>query len=123
MVNKTRNNPLRSIVAGESQREKPTDNDLMGKVSVRRESGRRQNLALMERNGSSKSSGPSEDAMEYPRAAPAALLGEHIGRELRGLYEDIVAQPVPERFLELLNKLESGTISPKEGTLKGEGTD
>ncbi|MGA8172429.1 MAG: NepR family anti-sigma factor [Methylocystis sp.] len=61
--------------------------------------------------------------MEYPRAAPAALLGEHIGRELRGLYEDIVAQPVPERFLELLNKLESGTISPKEGTLKGEGTD
>ena len=45
-------------------------------------------------------------------AAPGAI-GEHIGRELRGMYEDVVSQPVPDRFLELLNKLESGTILSK----------
>jgi hypothetical protein len=35
---------------------------------------------------------------------------EHIGKELRGLYAEVVAQPVPDRFLELLNKLEAGAI-------------
>jgi len=38
-------------------------------------------------------------------------IGEQIGRELRGLYDDVVAQPVPDRFLELLNRLETKTIS------------
>jgi hypothetical protein len=37
-------------------------------------------------------------------------LGEQIGKELQGLYDDIVAQPVPDRFLELLNRLEKKAI-------------
>ena len=40
-----------------------------------------------------------------------AGVGEYIGRELRELYDDVLAQPVPDRFLSLLNKLESGAIS------------
>ena len=45
-------------------------------------------------------------------AAPGAI-GEHIGRELRGIMK-MLSRPVPDRFLELLNKLESGTILSKE---------
>ncbi len=40
-----------------------------------------------------------------------ATVGEYIGRELRELYDDVLAQPVPDRFLSLLNKLEAGAIS------------
>jgi len=121
MVNKTRNNPSRSVVVGPGQKEQSADNDLLGKAFVRRESGRRQNLALMERTGSAKFSDCSEGVP--PRPAAASLLGEHIGKELRGLYAEVVAQPVPDRFLELLNKLEAGAIYLEEGTPKPEGMD
>jgi hypothetical protein len=40
-------------------------------------------------------------------AAFEAALQDHIGRQLRAIYQDIVSQPVPERFLELLDKLEN----------------
>lgn len=39
-------------------------------------------------------------------------VGEQIGEQLRSLYEDVLNQPVPDRFLELLNRLESDPISP-----------
>jgi hypothetical protein len=35
-----------------------------------------------------------------------ANLQAHIGRHLRALYDDIVNQPVPERFVRLLEELE-----------------
>lgn len=57
-------------------------------------------------------SGPKDVRGEQMRRAPApAGVGEYIGRELRGLYDDVVAQPVPDRFLALLNKLESESLS------------
>jgi len=100
-------------LAVEGARDLPADNDLLGKVSVRRKSGRRQNIALMERTGSSK--GKENNTNDEKPKAATSLLGEHIGRELRGLYEDVVAQPVPDHFMELLNKLEAGTIYEEEG--------
>jgi hypothetical protein len=30
---------------------------------------------------------------------------EHIGRQLRALYDEVASQPVPDRFMELLNRL------------------
>ena len=36
---------------------------------------------------------------------------DSIGRELRNLYDDVVAQPVPDRFLKLLNQLETNVLS------------
>jgi len=48
-----------------------------------------------------------------PRTAD---IGEQIGRELRGLYDDVVAQPVPDRFLDLLNRLEKTSISRETRT-------
>jgi hypothetical protein len=121
MVNKTRNNPTRSVVVGPGHKEQSADSDLLGKVLVRRESGRRQNLALVERTGSAKFSDFSECVS--PRPVAAGLLGEHIGKELRGLYAEVVAQPVPDRFLELLNKLEAGAIYLEQEAPKPEEMD
>jgi hypothetical protein len=37
--------------------------------------------------------------------------GDVIGKELQNLYDDVVAQPVPDRFLSLLNQLEKSALS------------
>jgi hypothetical protein len=37
--------------------------------------------------------------------------GDAIGKELQNLYDDVVAQPVPDRFLNLLNQLEKNMLS------------
>jgi hypothetical protein len=50
-------------------------------------------------------SGPAGPGKEPPRDA-ALSIQEHIGRELRAMFEDVVAQPVPERLLQLLDELE-----------------
>ncbi|MGD9543319.1 MAG: NepR family anti-sigma factor [Methylocystis sp.] len=36
---------------------------------------------------------------------------DSIGKELRNLYDDVVSQPVPDRFLKLLNQLETNVLS------------
>lgn len=36
-------------------------------------------------------------------------LADQIGARLRSVYDDVLAQPVPERFLDLLRQLESGS--------------
>jgi hypothetical protein len=36
----------------------------------------------------------------------AAQLSEHIGRELRSMFDGVVAEPVPDRFRELLEALD-----------------
>ena len=48
-------------------------------------------------------------------------VGEQIGEQLRGLYDDILNQPIPDRFLELLNQLESDPISGSRSKTPGEG--
>jgi len=50
-------------------------------------------------------------ARSRPNGNGKAGVGEYIGRELRELYDDVLAQPVPDRFLALLNKLDAGAIS------------
>ena len=54
---------------------------------------------------------------------PVALVGAerpdpdlqaHIGRQLRAMYDTVVNQPVPDRFLELLNKLDEKTGGTKD---------
>ena len=36
-----------------------------------------------------------------------------IGQRLRKLYDEVAEQPVPERFLHLLDKLEQATLAKK----------
>ena len=37
---------------------------------------------------------------------------EHIGRHLKAVYDDVLNQPIPDRFLDLLNQL--GTDKPED---------
>lgn len=47
--------------------------------------------------------------------------GDAIGKELQNLYDDVVAQPVPDRFLSLLNQLEQNMVSSgRSGGAPGE---
>ncbi|GGH26907.1 hypothetical protein GCM10007036_35070 [Alsobacter metallidurans] len=54
------------------------------------------------------------------RAAPDAPVAfdadvnAQIGRQLRSIYDSVVSQPVPDRFLELLNQLDSKTGGEKK---------
>lgn len=41
-------------------------------------------------------------------------LQAHIGRQLRAMYDTVVNQPVPDRFLELLNQLDRTTGDEKD---------
>ena len=56
---------------------------------------------------------PSGECRSETSLLSQSRIGEHIARELKGIYEPIVSQPPPERFIELLNRLEAGAILEK----------
>ena len=41
------------------------------------------------------------------RKAPKPEIIEQVGLRLRGVYNDVLMQPIPDRFLDLLRKLEA----------------
>jgi hypothetical protein len=51
------------------------------------------------------------------KAASKSDIADQIGMHLRSIYDDVLAQPVPGRFLDLLQQLEcaSGTRLSKDG--------
>ena len=49
---------------------------------------------------------PTPKKPKVPKDRKAAELGEHIGKELRAMFQDVVAEPVPEKFQKLLEELE-----------------
>jgi hypothetical protein len=49
-----------------------------------------------------------------PLAGSTADMQSHIGRQLRSLYDSVVQQPVPDRFLELLSKLDEKSGGNKD---------
>ncbi len=60
---------------------------------------------------------PINIAMSAPVAPLLSAAGDvqsHIGRQLRSLYDSVVQQPVPERFLELLSKLDEKSGGKKD---------
>ena len=40
-----------------------------------------------------------------PNDPPGSPIDEHIGRHLKAIYDDVLKQPIPDRFLDLLNQL------------------
>lgn len=52
---------------------------------------------------------PDVTAVDYPRTEPKldSVIQARIGDHLRLMYDELVHQPVPDRFVELLNRLES----------------
>ncbi|WP_036255358.1 NepR family anti-sigma factor [Methylocapsa acidiphila] len=58
------------------------------------------------------------NALTSPRAkrgVPKNDITEQIGLGLRSVYEDVLAQPVPDRFFELLRQLETAGAHSKKG--------
>lgn len=48
-----------------------------------------------------------------PSPADRTRMTDQIGRQLRGMYDGLLSQPVPDRFLELVQRLESGDVKGK----------
>ncbi|MGH6848020.1 MAG: NepR family anti-sigma factor [Methylocella sp.] len=59
-------------------------------------------------------SGPAKEIIGGPCArkpASKSEIADQIGLRLRSVYDDVLAQPVPGRFLELLRQLENASQS------------
>lgn len=57
----------------------------------------------------SKAAVAPEEAMDPPKGGEA---NERIGRELRAMFDDVVAAPVPDKFRQLLDELERKVRKP-----------
>ena len=76
----------------------------------------------MDQNNTTPARGTQRDAPARSRrrspkhgAAVQSEAQDHIGRQLRAIYDDLLSQPVPDRFLELLQQLDD-TGKPKAKT-------
>ena len=54
-------------------------------------------------NGSPNGNDPAASTRESRDAGPS--IGDHIGRELRAMFDEVVAEPVPDRLRKLLDDL------------------
>jgi len=54
-------------------------------------------------NGPTNGNDPAGSKRESADAGPS--IGDHIGRELRAMFDEVVAEPVPERLRKLLDDL------------------
>lgn len=45
------------------------------------------------------------DAREAGDRSVVRSIDQHIGQELRALYNEVLAEPIPDRFLNLINQL------------------
>jgi len=50
---------------------------------------------------------PAQQPTPQPGLQPQVQ--DHIGRQLRALYDDVLGQPVPDRFKELMDRLDQRT--------------
>jgi hypothetical protein len=66
--------------------------------------------------GTAATSGPGP--ARYPSRKPD--LADQIGARLRTVYDDVLLQPVPDRFLDLLRQLE-GATGPSLARVKKDG--
>jgi len=56
-----------------------------------------------------KAPGKADGSKSGGKRQDHEVIGEQIGRRLRTVYNDMLAQPVPDRFLDLLRELEKDT--------------
>jgi hypothetical protein len=52
-------------------------------------------------------------------AVPKPEIIDQIGLRLRGVYNDVLMQPIPERFIDLLGQLEAGCGAHQEASVTG----
>jgi hypothetical protein len=52
-------------------------------------------------------SAAAEEGEQAGRTRKRAVnVKDHIGRQLRAIYDEVASQPVPDRFMDLLNRLD-----------------
>ena len=61
----------------------------------------------------SRSPDMSPEPAEKPEPSLGGDIRGRIGRQLRDMYDDVVVQGVPDRFVELLNRLEKQNENEK----------
>ena len=71
-------------------------------------------------NGGMETGSPTASAAAAAPSSPAikrqrAVISDQIGRQLRGMYDDLLNQSVPDRFVDLISQLEQGTFAPGAG--------
>jgi len=49
----------------------------------------------------------SSGTVQPPSPALVPQIQDHIGRQLRSIYNDVLNQPVPDRFRELMDRLDA----------------
>ncbi len=64
------------------------------------------------KNGKASKTGKKKDSMQQSLAKPE--VSDLIGERLRNFYDDVAKQPVPDRFLDLLSKLQAASSSEKK---------
>jgi hypothetical protein len=52
---------------------------------------------------------PGDAAVQRRAPGLQPQVQDHIGRQLRAVYDDLLNQPVPDRFKELMDKLDKKT--------------
>lgn len=58
-------------------------------------------------------------SLRVKKTASQPDVSDQIGRQLRSVYDDILAQPVPDRFLDLLKDLDTLSADPVPLTSMG----
>jgi Anti-sigma factor NepR len=58
----------------------------------------------------------SKNATPGKQGGLNAEIQSRIGHQLRAMYDDVVRQGVPDRFAELIRKLDASDASPQMGT-------
>jgi hypothetical protein len=71
-------------------------------------------MAIKPKNGEGKRAAMARDSIGARGLDPRSL--EAIGRSLKAHYEDLVRAPVPGKFLEMLDRLESTEQSKPQGS-------
>lgn len=73
-------------------------------VSGRRDAG--DSAALRPSSSPPSSSPPAAQGGEPPRRRGDVPVDQHISRQLREIYDEVVNEPIPTRFVKLLEELE-----------------
>ncbi|MGD0720060.1 MAG: NepR family anti-sigma factor [Roseiarcus sp.] len=89
MVDKKKSGPARGVAS-------PASGGREGRLSA----------AANERVRVAQTAAPAAREGMAPAKRDPAEVKDHIGRQLRALYDEVASQPVPDRFMELLNRLD-----------------
>lgn len=69
---------------------------------------------MVEKTKNGRSSQPRKKKVDMERSLAKPEVSDLIGERLRTFYDDVAKQPVPVRFLDLLNQLEAGNTTEEK---------